>query len=347
MKRYLLLSLALVAGCSSLVDDHCARGYLREDGTCVARQETDGGQVAVSPDAPMPYGDFDPDPLQPGPDAGPGPDASPEPDAMPEPDGGVIVDAGPDASPDAPDQGLVCAAPLEACYGACVDFQTDADHCGSCTHSCASGICTNGHCQGEPWGHIVAIGHDYVASHASQRRVLVNAVSLGSSGNVGVAWWPGETRSVAHKAPFASAMDAANRAWHEVAFPNSASFIGTGIHVVIVGPDRGDGDAAEAMGAAWATALDEFLRTGGVVIVLDGANGTNHRFAEGANLFDVGAPVTVTGQPTAVVDGTDAIVDQVLAPYLAEDSSVSWPGAPEPVITTMGGMNTIVFHIAR
>ena len=49
----------------------------------------------------------------------------------------------------------------------------------------------------------------------------------------------------------------------------------------------------------------------------------------------------------AVVDASDSVSNQVVAPYLAEAASVSWPGAPEPVVTTMGGVDTIVFHVAR
>jgi hypothetical protein len=351
---FVVSSLALVAGCSSLVDDHCARGYVADNGACVPRSETDGGQVAVNPDARMPVGNFDPDPVGPAPDAGidAAPDAMPDaapdagidaaPDAMPD----AAPDAGVDAAPDAfVDAGPTCAEPLEACYGTCVDIQTNPDHCGSCTHSCASGICTNGHCQGEPWGHIVAIGHDYASYHAAQRRVLVNAVTLGTTSNLAVTWWPGESRSMAHMTALASGMASVGRSWHQVAFPSSQDF--TGIDVIIVAPDTGDGDAAEQNGAMWAASLDGFLRTGGVIVVLDGAAGTNHRFADGAQLFDVGAPVVVTGQPTAVVDGTDAIAEQVVAPYLAEATSVSWPGAPQPVVTTMGGIDTIVFHLAR
>ncbi len=346
MNRFMILSLGLLAGCSSLIDDHCARGYLRDDGTCVVRPEIDGGIVAVAPDARMTIGNFDPDPT-PTPDAGP--------DAMPD----ANVDAAPDAAPDAPDAspdamvadaspdaGPTCTAPLEACYGTCVDLETDPDHCGSCTHQCASGICTAGHCQGEAWGHIVAIGHDYATSHPAMRRVLANAVSLTATNDVGVAWWPSESPSMAHYPALSLGMSAMSRPWHQVAFPASPASSFDGVDVVIVPPEDIDGDASEQAGAAWATALDEFLRRGGVVVVLDGA-GTNYRFAHGAQLFDVGAPVVVTSQPTAVVDGTDSIANQVVAPYLAEATSVAWPGAPEPVVTTMGGVDTIVFHLTR
>ena len=325
MNRAVLLALALAAGCSSLVDNYCARGYLREDGTCALRPEVDGGPIAVAPDARIPFGNFDPDPPPP-------PDA-PSGDAAPDV---LVVDAPP-----------LCSAPLTSCDGTCVDLDTDPDHCGSCTHACASGICSAGHCQGEPWGHIVAIGHDYASSHAAQRRVLANAVSLGASTDVAIAWFPSESPSMAHRSALASAMSAVGRPWHAVGFPAGPSESFAGIDVVIVAPDDGDGDASESAGGAWASALDAYLRTGGVIVVLDGAGGTNHRFAHGAQLFDVGPPVVVTAQPTAIVDGTDAVAEQVVAPYLAEATSISWPGAPQPVVTTMGGVDTIVFHLAR
>ena len=321
MTRIYLLALVLVTGCSSLVDDHCATGYLRSDGTCVPRPEVDGGGPTVSGDARMPIGNFDPDPVLP-------PDASGDAGTS---DGGsdAVADAGTgDGAIGDGGSGPTCTPPLVACGADCFDLETDPDHCGSCTHQCASGICTAGHCQGEPWGHIVAIGHDYTASHSAQRRVLANAVSLGASSDVGVAWFPVESASSAHVAALTTAMAAKGRSWHVVGFPATPAASFAGIDVVIVPPDDGDGDAADAAGATWATALDDFLRTGGVVVVLQGAGGVTYRFAHGAQLFDVGAPVTVTGQPTAIVDGTDAIADQVLAPYLAEASSVSWPGAP-------------------
>lgn len=319
---FVTLAASALAGCSSLVDDHCARGYLREDGTCIVPPEDVDGGIGVVADARMSVENMPPDPV-------PAPDANPS--------DGAVADGG----------GPTCTAPLVSCDGACVDLETDPDHCGSCTHQCASGICVAGHCSGEPWGHIVAIGHDYVASHAAQRRVLANAVALGAGSDVAVAWFPTESPSLAHVPAMTAGMAALGRPWHQVAFPANPAASFAGIDVVIVAPDDGDGDVAEATGTQWAAALDGYLRTGGVIVVLDGAAGVNHRFAHGAQLFDVGAPVVATGQPTAVVDGTDAVANQVIAPYLAESTSVTWPGAPEPVVTTMGATGTIVFHLTR
>jgi hypothetical protein len=47
-----------------------------------------------------------------------------------------------------------------------------------------------------------------------------------------------------------------------------------------------------------------------------------------------------------VVDPSDALADQVSSPYLAETTSVSFPLATEPVVSTSSG-DVIVFHLTR
>ena len=39
-----------------------------------------------------------------------------------------------------------CDPGLEDCYGACVDLQTDVDHCGNCDTACPTGVCNAGVC---------------------------------------------------------------------------------------------------------------------------------------------------------------------------------------------------------
>ena len=332
MKSFALLLLALT-GCSSLVDGACIDGYVRADGSCTARVASGDDSGVGSPDGPGRDGS--------GSDGSDGGGSSS--DGGMNADGGSADGGGSDADLDA---GLVCTAPEVVCKGACRDFATDANHCGSCGHDCASGICTLGHCEGEPFGHIVAIGHDYGSYHAAERRVLVNAVSLGASGDVAVAYWPGQSPRTGYRSVLATGMTTVNRPWHVVPFPMSPSATALdGVDVVVVSPEVGAGDDVEAAAAVWATTFDAFLHHGGVVVVLEGAGGQNHRFGHGAGLFDVGAPVTVTGQQTSVVDPSDTMAASVVAPYLAETTSVAFPNAPEPVFTTAGG--TVVFHVTR
>lgn len=295
------LVVLLLAGCSSIVDAPCKAGYTMMPTGCVARTELpDGGVTTDAGDAP----------------------ASSVPDARSGDAGGsdAMADAG--ATPDA----AVCS----------LDLQRDPDNCGFCGHVCASGLCSAGHCSGEPYGHIVAIGHDFAHYHASMARVLGNAVALGAGANVAVAWWPaGEHAQVG--TALGSAMGALGRPWHAVAAAPAL----TGVDVLVV-----DGATSASDGSAWQPALDPFLARGGVVVVIEGADRTGHLFAAGAHLFTSGEPVDVTGQALVLAAPTDTVADQVLAPYLGEATTVSFPGLADPVVATPGG-GAVVVHRVR
>ena len=96
---------------------------------------------------------------------------------------------------------------------------------------------------------------------------------------------------------------------------------------------------------AW-PALDPYLARGGVIIVIEGADRTGHLFAAGAHLYQTAAPLDVTGQAMMLAAPTDTVADQVLAPYLGEATTVSFPGIADPVVATLGGA-TVVFHRVR
>jgi len=370
----------VLAGCSSLVDDPCASGYILEGNTCVERiardsmvavdgnpdgmtpdgmidgVTLDGNPDGVTPDGttdgPLPDGTTDgplPDgtidgtidgPLPDGTTDGPGGDAPVVVDAPVIVDAPVVVDA--PVTPDAP----VCVLPSKVCGGTCTDVTTDPDDCGSCGHVCASGICTAGVCTGELAGHIVAIGHDYQQRNAAMSRVIGNAAALGSTGDLGIAHLAGTATQVSRDgtaAALASALASMGRMTHAVALPAVGSPL-TGIDVLVIDAQTGDGASAQALGASWQVAIDALLARHGVVIVLEGAGGVSHRFASGAVLFTVATPIDATGSPAFVASAIDAITQQVVSPYLADTTSVVFPGVVGVIATPSG---TVVMHLTR
>jgi hypothetical protein len=262
----------------------------------------------------------------------------------------AATDAAPDAARDAGPDAPVCAPPGLMCGGVCTDVNVDPDNCGVCNRICPSGVCAAGVCTGSLRGHIIAIGHDYLASHPAMARVIGNSVALGSAFDLGVARWHG-TSTIASQTGVTQAITAGlvriGRPWHSVALPaGPVAGAFNGVDVLVVDAQTGDGAAAEATGAMWSAAISAFLMRGGVVVVLEGALGVSYRYALGAGLYTVGAPVDVTGQLAVVIDGSDVTTQQVVSPYLAEMSSVTLPGAPSPTITTLS-IEGIVFHLTR
>lgn len=310
--------LALLAGCDSLIGSPCTDGYQLTRGSCTPINGGGGGDAGGDPSVL--------------PDAGE-PQVEPTPDAPPT----TMPDAG---------EPLVCTAPEIACGDTCTDPDTDANNCGRCGNVCASGICSVGMCAGDMTGHIVAIGHDYTRRHFAMARVLGNSVSLGRSNTVAVARWQGTATDASRAgtaAAIAQAMAYTGRPYRYVPLSTTPSL--TGVDVLLIEAQTGDGAAAQAAGVPWASQVDQFLRRGGVVIVLEGAGGVSHRLAQGAGVFTVATPVDVTGQQARVVAGGDAVALQVVSPYLAETSTVSWPGMPAVIATTGGA--TVVFHTTR
>jgi len=317
-----LLSVALLGGCfDSLVDNPCARGFSLVHGECVASEfpGTGPGEDDIN-----------------GPDGGGGGDNDGGGGGGDTDGGGGNTDGG---------AGEVCELPLLECDGECIDVSADADNCGACNHVCASGICNAGHCEGELSGHIVAIGHDYQSYHLAMARVLGNAAALGEHHDLSIALYRGATPSAGAYTALVSGLSRIGRPFHaSIMTPAPAPGALDGVDVLIVEPQTGDGATAEAAGAQWSPAIDRFLQQNGVVIVLQGAGGVSHRFASGANLYSY-TPVDSTNLPTHLVDSADALAQQVVTPYLAETTSVSFPGA-WPVIAAPDG-NAVVFHETR
>jgi hypothetical protein len=361
------LILALGACFDSLVSDKCSPGYGWARGACTPLAATDAGDNPDGNPTPFPDGALTDGALTDGAlTDGALTDGALIDGALIDGaliDGGVVidgmlVDSGPliDAAPDAPadamvdgpPDAMVCTMPTQLCRGVCVDTSSDPDNCGACGHVCATGVCTLGVCGGAVRGQVVAIGHDYRSHHAAMARVLGNSTALGVHFDVGIARLRGTADSAAvagTSSAITTSMTSLGRPWHSVALPATGAPL-TGVDVLVVDAQLGDGAVAEALGTGWRTSIANFLLRGGVIVVLEGASGVSYRFAIGANLYTVGAPVDATGELAVVADGADATTQQVASPYLAETTSVSLPGLQHAAITTFGGA-TLVFHFTR
>jgi hypothetical protein len=323
-----ILSVALLGCFDSLVDNPCASGYSLVNGACLASPGS-GDDDIMGFDAGTDGGGDD--------DGGGGGDGGGGDDG-----GGTDGGTGDGGTGDG--GGEVCELPMLECEGECIDVSADPDNCGACNHVCASGICSNGHCEGELSGHIVAIGHDYQSYHLAMARVLGNAAALGEHRDLSIALYRGATPQPGVHTALGSGLSRIGRPYHWVTLPAPSPNALVGVDVLLVEPQTGDGAAAEAAGAQWAVAIDSFLQRNGVVIVLEGAGGVSHRFAFGASLYAY-TPLDSTNVTTHLVDSGDAVAQQVVTPYLAETTSVKFPGA-WPVIAAPDG-NAVVFHQTR
>jgi hypothetical protein len=215
----------------------------------------------------------------------------------------------------------VCDPPLVECQGQCVDpesFNSDPDNCGRCGRECPSDICQEGECIGARYGHIALLCMDFGSNMASSTptTLLGNAVFLPAQNPVKVLaytngasaaavtrtntviGWAGDTRRREADITEARTVEAVTRDL------NINDFQVLLIHDL----DRAEPGDPEAAAVTWESSnvLTSFSKAGGVVIVLDGADGTG----EMHQLINAGRLLDPTGQ-TSVLGHTDITGSEV------------------------------------
>jgi hypothetical protein len=308
VSRFTLLAV-LLAGCASLVDDPCADGFELLGGVCTT--------------------------------TGPGSDTQPpvgvEQPPMPE---GPVQSTNP-TGPTIPNPPL-CSLPLTDCSGVCVDTTSDPDNCGGCGDVCGTGLCQASVCVGELAGHVVAIGHDYQATDAAMNRVLADAVGLTTGSFTRIGVWQGSSSLEGDKAAVVSGLAQTSRTSFIQALGDLDDL--DEVDAVVIEPQQGSGDDAEAAGSAAAASLQQFVANGHVVVVLETSGGVSYRFADGAGLFTVAAPVDATNSAITVEAAADAVAEGVPSPYLGRTTTVGYPGVANPVFVDAGS-DAVVFHL--
>ena len=238
---------------------------------------------------------------------------------------------------------LVCELPTVVCHGECMDLSADPDNCGHCGRVCSSGICSASTCVGDLSGHIIAIGHDYSAADPAMDRVLGNSVGASGGTTVRIGWWRGTATQV-------GAVAAAHRGLAQTARSSTDVMLTTivpgqldELDAIVIEAQVGDGNVAENAGMQAVVGLASFLAAGHVVVVLETTDGVSYRYAAGAGLFTVPAPVDATGTQVTVAEPADVVAVGVVSPYLAKTSSVGYPGVAQPIVVDGAG-DAVVFH---
>ncbi len=329
---------ACVAGsCGGLVDgatDAPGDGARDSSADGASDSALDGALDSVGPDGDAaPPDGFNLD--------GPGKDGAAEGSAD-----GPPTDAPFDTSPLCdPDSGLT------DCMGMCVDEQNDPMNCGMCGRVCASNLCVGGMCQGVTAGNVVVIGHDYFVAQttSAQARVLSNSVLLPSSNPLRILsfeHYANATAVTKAKAAIAAGAAAQGRTLsvtvsnNDNDIPNMLTIQNDDVLLVYDQANAAPGTLGP-LGASWAPTLSTFLGAGGVVVVLDGAEGQSSTggemplFETSAGLLNVSAHTRIPpGTPVDVVAPGDAVAVGVLSPYGVTKDSVHYTAEPPSSVVT-------------
>jgi hypothetical protein len=228
-----------------------------------------------------------------------------------------------------------CEPPLVECRGRCMldpdDFQRDPRNCGSCGNECPSDICEAGVCRGARYGNVALLCSDFNAATADSAPTVLlgNAVFMPATNPVNVLAY---TRG-ASAAAVLRTMQVIN--WAGTARGRTAKIteaktpgavtqlLNNDDFQVLLVHDLDQAAAGEPgmVGAAWEadSVLTTFTKAGGVIVVLDGGDGTAemHELIKNGNLFDLTGQTDVTGNDISNQAPFDVLGVNVLTPYRA------------------------------
>ena len=199
-------------------------------------------------------------------------------------------------------------------------------------------------------GHVVAIGHSYARGRRGMNRLLGNAVFLVPRSPVRVLFYEGTATSASRNGVRAAIEQVASergRSWDErFAQVGAVTDQLADVDVFVVLPQQAGTDTElRDLGVRWRRALDVFVHTGGVVVLLDG--GGSHagtwQILHAAGLLDAAGRVDVTGDSVSVVAPGDAVVLGVPIEYRAERRSVRFEGTSATAVVTHA-QGPVVLH---
>jgi hypothetical protein len=248
-----------------------------------------------------------------------------------------------------------CDPPLVECRGQCVDpatFNSDPDNCGSCGHECPSDICQDGKCVGARFGHVALLCTDFNAANpsSSSTTLLGNAVFVPTTNPVRVLSYTRGANPLAVKRVNALIANAGSARFRsaDITEAKTPEAVTTNLNIndyevmLIHDLDQAASGEPAAAATAWASAsvLTSFARAGGVVIVMDGSDGTGemHELINAADLLD-GASVTSQTEITDEQVWNNAPFDvlgvNVLSPFLGSTHTCTFETDAQPSTSTI------------
>ncbi len=237
---------------------------------------------------------------------------------------------------------LVCIDPLKQCNGECVDFNIDADNCGTCGNSCPSGICQGGKCVGAQVGHVVLACMDYQtpAKNTAQTTLMGNAVFLPLHNPVRILAYSeyapqGERDLVNLDIQYAAA--ARGRTFSITPLSKASAATATltindyDVFLVYDQTAAPKGELA-TVGNTWQTSsvVDSFAAAGGMVVVLTGGKSEMDQFLSNSQLMDVTGETVVSTGFLYNRAPADALGANVISPFSAPMNSCTFTTSLTP-----------------
>jgi hypothetical protein len=215
-------------------------------------------------------------------------------------------------------------------------YKSDPENCGSCGHECPSDICQASECVGARFGNIALICMDFntATADSAPTTLLGNAVFAPAKNPVRVlSYTRGALASAVNRVhQVVSWAGSARGRSAEITEAKTVSAVSDNLNVkdydvlLIHDLDQAKSGDPAAAGTTWASAgvLSSFARAGGVIVVIDGGDGTGemHELINAGNLLDLNGKLTIDGQ-TDITGAQvwnnaagDALGVNVLSPFL-------------------------------
>jgi hypothetical protein len=103
------------------------------------------------------------------------------------------------------------------------------------------------------------------------------------------------------------------------------------------------GGSGSTIGAAWASTLDSFVRSGGVVIACNYFD-TSWQIMNSSGLMGITAQASAYSMSIVVADSTDPVAAGVTSPYTGMSGSSQYTTTETGVVTRVSGGNPVVIH---